>query len=126
LISLVTSERGEKQEYDATEREKSEDSSITRAREINRNDRGNGRLGRASVPTQLEESAKECDNDSENEKSWCHHVGENADIRILAGREHIDREKKDESKERTGGQEQAHPADPVSKTIPEWDHGPIL
>jgi hypothetical protein len=119
---LVTAERGEKQECHTGERKKSENSSVTRAREIDRNDRGDGSPHGTSVPTELEESAKYRDGDSEDEKSRRYHVSENADVRIAVDREQIKGKEQEKREKGTGRKEQADPADPVSETMAEWDH----
>src|SRR5262249_25300737 len=67
----------------------------------------------------VQDRAEKYECEAENEEKRCDHIREDPNVWILNGREEIDREKKNKSKERCSSQQHASPTDPVLEMTPE-------
>src|SRR4029434_11114121 len=120
LVGLVAAEGSQKKKADGTEREQCENPPVTCPRQ---NDLEDAtflcNLRRATLLTFVQDRAEKGECEAEEEEKRSDHIREDANVRILCGREEIDREKKDKSEQRRGRQHHASPTEPILKMTPE-------
>ena len=66
----------------------------------------------------VQDCAEKCERETEKEKQRRNDIRENSNVRILYGSEEIDREEKNKSEQRRGGQHHPGPTEPVLKMTP--------
>jgi hypothetical protein len=67
----------------------------------------------------VQDCAQKHERETEKEKQWRNDIRQDSNVRILYGSEEIDREKKNKSEQRRGGQHHARPTEPVLEMTPE-------
>src|SRR4030095_28412 len=98
LVGLVAAEGSQKKKADGTEREQCENPPATFPRQIDlENATFLFNLRRATLLTFVQDRAEKGECEAEEEEKRSDHIREDANVRILCGREEIDREKKDKS-----------------------------
>ena len=120
LISFVTTESSQKKKRHSAERERREDPPVTFARQV---DLENAMflfdLRSTTLLTFVQDRAQKYERDAEKEEKRRDDVRKDSNVGILCGSEEIDREEKNKSEERRGGQHHASPTDPVLEVPPE-------
>ena len=119
LICFVTTERSKKEKANSAEREHRQDSPVTFPRQIDlENTVFFFKMRCPTLRTFVQDRAQKRECEAEKEKKRRDDIRQDSNVRILYGSEEIDREEKNKSEQRRGGQHHAGPTEPVLEMTP--------